>query len=901
VLELPADKARPAVQSFRGSALGFTLDAELTAGLRALSRREGVTLFMLLLAAFQLLLSRYSGQEDVVVGTPIAGRTRAETEGLIGFFVNTLVLRTGLGGDPTFRELLGRVREVALGAYAHQDVPFEKLVEELAPDRDMSRHPLFDVLFNDVNVPEETLALPGLTLRPLAQGGPEAAGAATEPQAKFALTVYVEEAGAEIGLRLVYQTDLFTAERIAAVADQFRHLLGQVARDPARPLSDYSLVTEAARSLLPDPSAELPEPEYRPVTELFAALAASGPGRVALRQGGRVMTYGELHARASAVAAALRADGLGRGEVVAVTGRRGFGLVTGMLGALMGGGVLLTLDPALPAQRQRLMLASAGARRLLYAGVPRAEDDWLEGEAGLRLTRLEDDGRVGGAAAVAEAGGAVPAEGAVREVGPEDPAYVFFTSGSTGVPKGVLGQHKGLSHFLAWQREAFGVGPADRCGQLTNLSFDVVLRDIFLPLTSGAELCLPEEPFDVTAAETLGWLERERITLLHTVPSLVRAWLARPPAGLSLAGLRLLFLAGEPLTDQLVLRWRQTFPRCGEIVNLYGPTETTLAKCWYQVPAAEVPPGVQPVGRPLPSAQALVLGEGGRPCGVGERGEIVIRTPFRTLGYLDAAENEGRFVPNPFGGGAGDLLYRTGDRGRYRPDGLLEILGRTDQQIKLHGVRVEPGEIESALNRHPAVESSAVAAWGEGDEKRLAAYVVFREGREAAGAELRNFLRRDLPQYMTPASFHALPALPLLPNGKVDRRALPPPGEARPASGAEFVAPRDAVEEVVAGVWREVLGLERISVHDNFFDLGGHSLLATQVVGQVQETFRVELPLRRLFEAPTVADLAAAMLESPAEAARVRRTAELVLSLARMSDDEVEEMLGGNSSLTSGD
>ncbi len=879
VLDLPTDRKRYGVRSHRGATQALILSSDLGSSLKALCREEGVTLFMLLLAAFQVLLARHSGQEDVVVGTPIAGRTQKETESLIGFFINTLALRTDLSGDPSFLQLLGRVREMCLGAYAHQDVPFERLIEELQPERSLDRHPLFEILFNNVNVPMETMKLADLTLSQMDQG---------EPEAKFAVTVYGDETGGKIRLRMLYQTDLFAAERIASVLDQFEYLLEQIVQDPQKKIHSYSLVTPASRRVLPDPCVQLLEPEYQPVPGMFADWAARAPQRVALRQGEYTWTYGELYERAASLAQSLLTEGLEPGEVVAVAGPRSLGLIASLLSVLMSRGVLLALDPDLPAQRRQLMLREAGVKRLLYVGERRAEDAWLDEASSLKISNVNADG--------SESAGPKGVTGLAGrrefDIAPDDAAYIFFTSGTTGVPKGVLGRHKGLSHFLTWQRETFAVGPHDRCAQLTNLSFDVVLRDIFLPLTSGATLCLPEEPFDVTAGHILRWMERENISLLHTVPSLAQSWLAQAPAEISLRHLRRVFFAGEPLTDTLVRRWRETFPEAGEIINLYGPTETTLAKCWYKVPAA-VSPGVQPVGNPLPETQALVLNDEGQLCGIGERGQIVIRTPFRTLGYINAdEEQQQRFVTNHFRQDALDVLYHTGDLGRYRGDGSLEILGRRDNQVKIRGVRIELGEIEQTLCKHSDVrEAVVIARESQPGQKSLAAYVVAEPQSTPSVAQLRSHLRTLLPENMIPAAFVLLEALPLTPNGKVDRRALPEPDSAAVESATNFVAPRTPIEEMLAEIWSQVLEVERVGVFHNFFELGGHSLLAMQVISRIRETFQVALPLRLLFEEPTVEGLAKAVESTLIETTSAEDVAVALKELDELSDEELEALL----------
>lgn len=865
-MEVPADRPRPAIQTFRGAACRSDIDARLWGRVRSLGEGEGATPFMALLAVLQILLGRYCGQEDIAVGTPIAGRNRAEIEGLIGCFVNTLVMRTDLSGDPTVRELISRVRGVALDAYGHQDLPFEKLLEELRPDRDLSRTPFFQVFLNMVNVGTPRLTVGGLVLEPMS---------AVEPHSKFDITMYAREIDGGLRLRLVYNAELFEVARMELLLRQFEHLLCQIVEVPDARINELSLVTAACRALLPEPAAVLGEPQHEPVTRIMASVVAGAPRHPAVERGGRAWSYQELWARAEEVARALRARGLGESEVVAVTGPKGFGLIVAMVGVELAGGALMPLDPNLPDERQRTMLDEASARLLIDVRGEGFRGSGCGTHGGLATLLVDaDEGRIVGS-------GVGGADIALPEVSADAAAYVFFTSGSTGRPKGICGTHKGLSHFLAWQRREFGIGPGDRVAQLTSLSFDVVLRDIFLPLTSGGTLCLPDREELAGSGEVIEWLERERITVLHGVPTLLRHWLSRAGAGRRGGHIRWLFSAGEPLTDAVVLRWREVFPE-GRVVNLYGPTETTLAKCFHVIPG-DPAPGIQPVGRPLPETQALVLRPDGQLCGLGEPGEIVLRTPFRTRGYLGGDDVGGRgFIPNPLGRDPSDLVYKTGDRGRYRPDGVLEILGRMDDQVKVRGVRVEPSEVAAALARHPGVLAGAVIAHrDESGQHYLAAYVVRRGGgteapetgngagdggaagrlRAEAGRELtaellRAHLTSRLPSAMVPSAFVFLDALPLLPNGKVDRLALPVPPAAGPSGGAPFVAPRTPLESEIAAIWMEVLGIERVGADDDFFSLGGHSLLAAQVVSRVRDRLRAQLPLRDLFRATTVAKLA---------------------------------------------
>ena len=844
ILELPTDYPRPAIQTYAGKITSIDLPPQLTADLKALCRQQGTTLFMTLLAAFELLMSRHSGQEDFIIAAPIAGRNRTEVEGSIGFFINTLLLNADLSGNPTFKDLLQRVRKVALGAYSHQDIPFEKLIEELNPRRDLSRNPLFQVLFNLLNTEDINLNLTGLTATPVT---------IAEANSKFDITLYVKEAGSKIHFDLAYNTDLFAPARMQEMLAQFEHLLFQIVADPDRQIQSYSLVTPAARGILPDPSVAQPQPVYPPITATIIDWATRTPTQPAIVQADRSWTYQELATAAQQIARSLQSAGLSIGDPVAVSGNRSFGLIASMLGVLISGGVLVTIGSALPVARQQLILSTTQAKYCLAAGeIPLIAD--LCGER-IQLFDVHPD--------TAEITTDLSNQKILIDLAipllplPTDAAaYIFFTSGTTGVPKGVLGTHQGLAHFLTWQRQTFSVTPADRAAQLTGLSFDVVLRDIFLPLTSGATLCLPAVTADLTAGKILPWLEQHQITLLHTVPAIIQSWLLNVPPGVSLCKLRQIFFAGEPLTHTLIEHWRETFPLAGEIINLYGPTETTLAKCYYRVPV-QIRAGVQPVGITLPETQALVLKPDRQLCGIGEAGEIAIRTPFRTKGYINAATaDQLKFVINPDRSAPDDLIYHTGDRGRYLPDGQLEILGRIDRQIKIAGIRIEPGEIAAVLNQHPQVKTAIIIAREDipGD-KRLVGYYVSTHNHQIPVSDLREFLSRQLPSYMIPSAFMLLAALPLTTNGKIDSRAFPAPVRDLQANLA-FLPPRDQFEVQLTKIWERVLGVKSISITDNFFELGGHSLLAIRLFSEIEQVWDKNLPLATLFQAQTIEKLA---------------------------------------------
>jgi amino acid adenylation domain-containing protein len=834
-LELPSDQPRTAQMSHRGNVERRNVPVEVLDGLKVVARRKKATLFMVLLAAFKVLLMRYCGQDDVAVGTPIAGRDRPELEGLIGYLVNSVVMRTDLSGNPGFDELLDRVRHTALDAYAHQELPFDRLVAELSPRRDLNRNPLFDVLINQFDLQSVSSEFSELVADDVRS---------QELSAKFAVTLYIDTRADHAALILVFRRDLFSQAWGSHCVDQFVALLGQIVDEPTAPIQTYSLLTDRSRPWLPDPTSEIAEPAQVPVAQRVLDWAQSAPQKIAVRSGSREWSYGDLADRASALAAALQAHGVGSGDVVAILGSKSFGVVGSMLGTLLSGAAFLTIDPALPRDRQRLMLREARARMLCVLG--NAQPDMEEMGHGDACIVVRLDADLDDVESLGDEALKLP-----RVVG-DDPAYVFFTSGSTGRPKAVLGCHKGLSQFVRWQQEAFDIGPDDRVSQLTALSFDPLLRDVFLPLTSGAMLCIPREQ---DAFDTPRWLHSERITVVHTTPALLQSWLADVDGEAALPHLRWLFLSGEALMDALVTKWRHRFATNGRLVNLYGPTETTMARCSYIVPE-ELEHGIQPVGTPIDHTQALVMSAAGRLCGVNEPGEIVLRTPFRSLGYFNLPdENRARFRPNPFRDDAGDLLYFTGDRGRFRADGLLEIAGRLDDQVKIRGVRVEPGEVTAVLARHEAVRDCVVIARkNAADDYELIGYVVKASDLPLDVRELREYLKGQLPAAFVPNLYVLLDALPLLPNGKVDRKALPEPE--REVFNDSYVAPRTAIEEALADIWSNLLGVTRVGVHDDFFELGGHSLLATRTVSRIRTILQVELAVRTLFEAPTIARLA---------------------------------------------
>ncbi|MFE0041900.1 amino acid adenylation domain-containing protein [Streptomyces albireticuli] len=851
-LELPTDVPGPGVTGGSCGRSRLALPAATARKLRDLAARTSTTPFEVTMAALNLLLSRLGDQLDVSVGYPVANRRSTELEGIMGLFLNTLVLRTDLSGAPAFTDLLERVSTGIHEAYAHQSAPFELLVERLNPVRQLDRTPVFDVLLNYLGSLREDAEIEGLRVGFDDQ--------LFEPEAKFPLTFYVwdEEDGAggeSLHIELVHKSALFSPERAGTMLRQLGALLEQVAEAPERPLAAYSLVLPGAAGAEAGLRTALDEPPQPPVTELIAARAAESPGHPALVQGTRSLSYAELVRRSEDLARRLVAEGCAPGRVVGVTGPRGIGFYVAMLGVLRSGAVFFPLDPALPRGRRDHLLG-VGRPELMVRATDPLTDGADTDDGGVPVILV--DAHTGTLAEEAPTGDLPP-------VDPEAPAYLFFTSGTTGTPRGVVGRHASLSHFLRWQSGEFGIAAGDRCAQLTSPSFDVMLRDTLLALVSGGTTVVPE-PSDLLGGKAVfAWLERERVSVLHAAPTVLQSWLLDAPATSRPPGPRLTFLAGEPLKAALVERFRDVFPDGGEIVNLYGPTETTMAKFAYRVPAAGPLPPVLPVGSPLPQCEALVTRDG-VVCGIGEPGEIVIRTPFRTLGYLNDPEADAAaFFRNPHRADERDLLYRTGDIGRLRPDGLLEIVGRADHQIKISGVRIHPAEIEGVLVGHPLVSACVVTAHkSPRDEYHLVAYVVPDAGaeEEGLGGRLRQYLTGQLPQAMVPGEFVVLDRIPTNANGKPDRRALPAPKflQDAPVAGK---APRTAAELRIQEAWQSALGRRVPGVDQDFFELGGTSLKLLRLHALLEEHFPAVFRVAQLFSHPTIA-LQARLAEPPA-------------------------------------
>jgi amino acid adenylation domain-containing protein len=855
-LQLPTDLPRPAVPTFRGARHRLTLSATLTQALKALSRRQGATLFMTLLAAFQTLLHRYSGQHDIAVGSLIANRHRAEIEDLIGFFVNTLVLRTDVSGDPSFQELLDRVRDVTLGAYSHQDLPFEKLVEALQPPRDLGHNPLFQVLFVFQNAPKQACELRGLTLRPL-EVDPETA--------KFDLTLELAETPQGLSGWFEYSADVFEAATIARMVGHWQTLLEGIVADPAQRLSRLPLLTAAEQhGLLVEwnqTAADFPEDAC--LHELFAAQVERTPGAVAMVFQDQHLTYRELNREANRLAHFLATLGVGPGVLVGLCLPRALEWIVGLLGILKAGGVSLPLDPTYPKTRLAFMLADAQASVVL-THTPFAA---LFPDRGARVVCLD---------AHRQRLARQPMKNPRSRVSSADLACVIYTSGSTGQPKGVAVPHRQIRNRLAWMWHTYPFEPGDMACQKTSVTFVDSIWEWLGPLLQGITTVIIPDAVLHDPALFVRTLAEHQITRLWVVPSLLRIMLDQiSDLQQRLPRLRCWVSSGEAISRQLYRQFQRCMPE-SVLYNLYGLSEAWDVSWYGSDPQHDALPRV-PIGRPIANMQAYILDASLQPVPIGVPGELYAGGVGLAHGYVNRPDlTAERFMPHPFSGEPGARLFRTGDLARYLPDGNLEYLGRVDDQVKIRGFRIELGEIEAALRQHPAVQETAVLARQDAPgETRLVAYMVSAQLQAPTVTALRRFLNRRLPDFMVPSSFMWLDALPLTPSGKIDRRALPGSDRARPVLEERFVMPQTALEQQVAAIWCTLLGLDRIGLHDNFFELGGHSLLATQLLSRIHDVMHVDVSLVRFFERPTVAGLATS-LETAVQEVQGRQSLALV-------------------------
>ncbi|MDX2086542.1 MAG: amino acid adenylation domain-containing protein [Kofleriaceae bacterium] len=840
-LDLPTDRRRPAVLGTRGVTVERALPSALGRAVTALGRAHGATAFMTYLAAFNVLLHRYSRQDDLSIGTPVASRGRAELDAVIGYFVNTVVLRTDLSGNPSFAALLDQVRDVSLGAYAHQDVPFERVVEELRVPRDLGRSPLFQVMFVHQRS-EASAPIPGVTFTDLDLG---------RETAKFELTLTLTEGPDGISCAIEVNAELFDASTSERMLGHYQTLLEGIVAGPSRPIGDLPMLTDGERQqlLVAWNATARDYPRDMCLHELFDQQVDRTPEATAVELDASRLTYRELDERANQLAHHLRSLGVGPEVRVAICVRRSLDMIVGVLGILKAGGAYVPLDPTYPPERLAFMVADAAAPVVV------AHEELADRVAamGTHVVRIDADRPV--------------LDRYTRERPPRiahanNVAYVIYTSGSTGRPKGVLIEHAMAVNLTVGMAERYGLGPTDRLTQLVSLSFDGSVVEIFPALCSGAALLLRGENLP-TADELFG--ERfAGVTVITLVASYWHMILEhRPPPSL-----RLVIVGGDRVLPEHVRAWSEHAPGC-RLMNQYGPTEATVAATGAFLNGDQLLPGREvPIGVPLPNCRVYVLDPCGQPVPIGVPGELYVGGVGVARGYIGRRElTAERFVPDPFGPGR---LYRTGDEVRWFPDGQLEFVGRIDHQVKVRGYRIEMGEIESVLAGHPSVRDAVVVAREDSPgEKRLVAYVVGHDEPPQVSA-LRTHASASLPEYMVPSAFVVLDALPQTPSGKLDRKALPVPDETAFDRGA-FVAPRDEAEEAIAQIWRTLLGAERVGVHDDFFALGGHSLLGTRLISRIRAELAVEVPLRILFETPTVAGLAAEVVQRRAASAGERR------------------------------
>src|SRR5688572_18734500 len=828
-LDLPTDHPRPALQTFRGAIVSSMLPRALAEKIKALCQREGVTVYMLLLAAFQVLLFRYTGQSDIAVGSPIANRNRKDTEGLIGFFINTLVMRTDLSGDPSFQEVLKRVREVTLGAYANQDLPFERLVEELNPVRDLTRQPLFQVLFTFQTAPATKLEVAGLTF----------AGLKVEKQTvQFDWNVAMADTEQGIACEWHYNTDLFEAETIRRMVRHLERLLEGIMAKPEETISRLELLLDAERKQIltswNDTSAEYPRDAC--IHELFEQVAERTPEAIAVIFGSETVTYRELNERANRLAHYLIDRGVSAEQPVGLCVERSVDMVVGMLGVLKAGGCYVPLDPEYPRERVSMMLGDARMRllltqRRLIANLP---------QHAAEVIRLDADWEE-----IAQYAETNPA----TAVTSENLAYMIYTSGSTGQPKGVLITHRALGNHMAWMQGRFPLTAADRVLQKTPFSFDASIWEFYAPLLAGARLVLAAPGGHQEPSYLVKVIAEQEVTTLQLVPTLL-AFVLEENGIANCTSLKRVFCGGEVLSVRVTERFRELLG--AELINLYGPTETTIDATYWQCEAGR---RSIPIGRPVINTQVYVLDDEQRVMPIGVQGELYIGGENLARGYWQRAElTAERCVPHLYSASAGARLYRTGDMVRWNEAGELEYFGRNDQQVKIRGHRIETGEIETALLERAEVGRAVVLVREEaGRGKQLAAFVMSSNGVEPSGKELRGYLQERMPEYMVPTSIAVVSELPLMPNGKVDRQALLSLSNAVPES--EYEGARNEVEELLAQVWQEVLGIERVGIHDNFFELGGDSIVSIQLIARLRQQ-GVKFSLKEMFQHQTIAELA---------------------------------------------
>lgn len=840
LLELPADRPRPPVQSFHGARHPVVIPQELTESLRELGESQNATLFMTLLAAFEVLLFRHTGQDDIVVGVPITGRNNPELANLIGFFINSLPVRTDLSGNPTFRELLGRVREAALGAYEHQDLPFEKLVEVSQPERDTSYSPLFQVMCHLDNTGAPALALPGLRLTPLD---------ADTGTSKFDLTLDLVESSTELKGWLEYSTELFDDVTIQRLSERFQILLKAAVAAPDTRIAALPLLSPVEENQLIVGLNQTAEvfPHAPCLHQIFEAQVEQTPAATAVRFEGQELTYAELNRRANQLAHRLRKLGVGREVLVAICMEPSLDLPIALLAVLKAGGAYIPLDPADPRKRLSFILEETGAPVVL------TQEGLADNQAfaGVEVIRLDRD---------VEVFATESTENLPSQVTGENLCYVIYTSGSTGQPKGAMLHHRGVRNRLLWGITNYELGQGDVVLHKTPLTFDVSVWEIFAPLLSGACLLIAKAGGHQDPVYQLELMAREKVTHVDYVPTMLEVLLELE--GLDdCDSLKIVTSAGEALTREL--RDRFYSQTKAKLYNLYGSTEASLAVT-YWVCQADGKERLIPIGRPMNNARIYILDKHLQPVPIGVAGELHVGGVAPGRGYLKRPDlTADKFIPDAFSETGGERLYKTQDLARYRSDGAIEFLGRLDHQVKIRGRRLELVEVEASLCQHPGVREAVVLARKiTAGNKSLVAYVVSKQEPLPTGDELRNYLRQKLPEYMVPAAYVVLTELPLLSNGKLNRRALPRPKKLLSQPEAVYMPPESDLEQTIASIWQQVFNIDRVSIHTNFFDLGGNSLLVTKVHSKLRAALNSDIQVIELFKHSTIHSLAKYLSET---------------------------------------
>lgn len=860
--EIPSDYVRQHGANFTGGKTTGKIPLAAVESLHALAKRENASLFMVLLAAFKALLSRFSGQKDLVIGTPIAGRNRSEVEEVIGFFVNTLVMRTVMEPRQTFRSLLQSVRETSLEAYSNQEMPFERLVEELHPERNINRTPLFQVFFNLLNFQENQIDLKSMKVEPFD---------VFESQPKFDLTLYVaERKGVPLDVTLHYNADLFTSARMEELLRQYAWLIEQMVAEPDKPIEEYSLITPSARAVLPEadkPLESIPAPS---ILGRLKRVADDYPNRDCLVEVTLKWTWRQLERTSNQLAHHLIEHGVSKGDVVAIYGARSASLVCAMVGIWKARAAFAVLDPAYPVERLLSCIEASRPVAIIELEAAGLMPEALDRQIAMMELRARVKLPENHVQSTLFPG--LPQSAPDKLPSAEDIACVAFTSGTTGKPKAIASRHEPLWHFLRWHVENFGLKETDNFSMLGGLAHDPLLRDIFTPLWLGATLHIPPQKIMTTPEFMNAWAKQQRITVMHLTPALGTflsdfqpALYQRVSEQDALASVRYAFFGGDSLTPQ-VLRQFTRSAASATCVNFYGATETPQAMAWRKMELDEFKDGPRrrasmPIGAGIDGVQLLVLNSNNNQCGIGELGEICVRTSHLSEGYINDPDlTAQRFVANPCTGHANDLIYRTGDLGRYLPDGQVEHCGRADSQVKVRGFRVELDEVESVLNSHPAIDQAVVMAQADqAGSNRLVAYLSSHQQPSPTISDLRTFVQQRLPEYMSPSVFFLLPEMPLTPNRKIDRRALLSMDTQKLNRSESFIQPRNEAERRIARIWCEMLDLREVGVMENFFELGGHSLLATRLIMRLRQEFDLDIPLRALFLDSTIAGLAACL------------------------------------------